>query len=76
MKIYEKMNHYTIEEILTMSNEEQEKICIFYNDCSCCPLALVKDSYSRPRFKCAHGLKKERLELELEDGAYLMGGMK
>ncbi len=70
------MSNYTVEEILTMPEKEQSRICIFYNDCSICPLALVKETRGKTKFMCAGGLKKERLERELEEGAFLMGGIK
>lgn len=51
------------------NKNDLENICIKYNDCKICPLALHKDLLSTIKTICSQNLSKEKIEylIEYED---------
>ena len=51
------------------NKNDLETICIKYNDCRICPLALKKDLLSTIKTICSQNLSKEKIEylVEYED---------
>lgn len=49
------------------SEEQKDRICHEYNDCSVCPLAVHKPLFSTAKHICARDFTKEEYAFESED---------
>lgn len=70
----EDLEHWEVDEgdlekfrkINALSDEEQERRCAFYDDCSICPMAIHKILLSTTKHICVQGMTEEKFRIEMD----------
>jgi len=73
--IEENLTHYEPDEkdwekfrrISSLSEEEQDEKCLFYNDCSICPMAIHQALLSTTKHTCVQGMTKEQFKIAMDN---------
>lgn len=53
--------------ISSLSEEEQDKQCLRYNDCSICPLAIHQVLLSTTKHTCVQGMTEEQFKIAMDN---------
>ena len=53
--------------INSFSEEEQDKQCLRYNDCSICPYAIHQYLYTTTKHTCVQGMSKKEFEIAMDN---------
>ena len=59
---YEKFKKFN-----SMTDEEQDKACIHYDDCKICPMAIHQYLLSYTKHTCVLGMTKKQFEIALDN---------
>ena len=54
-------------EINAMSESAWERRCVYYNNCSICPMAIHQHLLSTTKHRCTHGLSEMEFRLFMSD---------
>lgn len=71
----ENLTHYEPDEkdwekfrrINSLSEEEQDKKCLFYNDCSICPMAIHQTLLSTTKHTCVQGMSEKQFKTAMDN---------
>ena len=55
------------EDINNQSDEQQERICFQYQDCSICPCAIHQYLLSTTKNTCVQGMTREQFEVAMDN---------
>ena len=58
---------YKFRKINALSEEEQEKRCLFYDDCSICPMAIHQHLLSTTKHTCVQGMSEREFVLAMDN---------
>lgn len=54
-------------EINSLSEEEQDRKCLFYNDCSICPMAIHQVLLTTTKHTCVQGMSEKKFKTAMDN---------
>jgi hypothetical protein len=62
-----KEQYAKFDRINSKTDEEQDKECLYFNDCSICPFAIHQYLYSTTKHTCVQGMSKRQFEIAMDN---------